>query len=121
MTADLYGLTALTLVRRHELDSAVAVPVVVAVHKRDHPLAGLVLAGKRTARVIRPVLCFSEQQFGLRVVVGHSWFGEGSEHTQFLKSAFERGSTHGVAVVRVQDQRLPMALADPLPDAGSTH
>jgi len=33
VAADLHGLTTVTLVRRHAVDAAVAVPVVVPVHK----------------------------------------------------------------------------------------
>ena len=40
MAANLAGLTAVTLLRRYELDAAVAVLVVVPVHKRRHPLTG---------------------------------------------------------------------------------
>ena len=61
--ADLDGLTAVTLLGRHEVDAAVAVSVVVPVHKRGHPEAGLFLASKWPARVIRPVLCCPEQRF----------------------------------------------------------
>jgi len=50
VTADLHGLSAVTLLRRHELDAAVAVPMVVPVDKRHHPLAGLVFAGKWPSR-----------------------------------------------------------------------
>ena len=46
MTTDLDGLTAVALVGRHEFDAAMAVPVVVPVDKRRHPLAGLLLAAK---------------------------------------------------------------------------
>ncbi len=56
MTADRHGLTALSVLGRYELDPALAVPVVVPAHKRDHPLTGLVLAGERLTRVIRPLL-----------------------------------------------------------------
>jgi hypothetical protein len=41
---DLDGLTAVALHRSHELDLAVAVPVVVPVHKWRHPLTGGLLA-----------------------------------------------------------------------------
>jgi hypothetical protein len=42
VAADFLELAAVTLIRRHELDGAVAVPVVVPVHERRHPLACLV-------------------------------------------------------------------------------
>ena len=53
----------------HELDAAVAVPVVVPVDERDDPLTGLDLAAKRPAGVIGSVLECSEQRFLVRVVV----------------------------------------------------
>ena len=59
-----------------------------------------------------------EQRFRVGVVVAHPWPGEGSEHTQLLHAAFQRGGTHGVAVVGIDDQRLGASLADPLPQAG---
>ncbi len=52
VAADLYGLTAVTLLGRHEFDAAVAVLVVVPVDERCHPLTGLILAGERLTRVI---------------------------------------------------------------------
>ncbi len=46
VTAVLNGLTVVALVRRHEIDHAVAVPVDVPVDKRRHPLAGFLHAGE---------------------------------------------------------------------------
>jgi hypothetical protein len=63
VTADLYGLTAVTLLRRHELDNAMAVPLVLPVHKRRHPESGIDLAGKWPDWVIRSVFDGSEQGF----------------------------------------------------------
>jgi len=48
---------------RDELDAAVAVSVVVPVHKCRHPLAGLVFAREWPALVVGPVLERSEQGF----------------------------------------------------------
>ena len=39
--------------------------------------------------------------------------GKGSEHAQFLQSALQRGCSHGVAVIGIENQWLPTALADP--------
>ena len=61
--ADCVGSLAVTLVGRDELDAAVAVPVVVLVHKSRHPLARLHIAGERPGRVIGPELGFAEQSF----------------------------------------------------------
>ena len=119
--ADLYGLPAVALVGRHELDAAVAVPVVVPVHKRGHPLTGLVLAGEWSPWVVRPVFCRSEQRFGVGVVIGHPWPREGSEHAQLLQPALQRCGTHRVAVIGMQDQWLAPPLADPLSQAGSAY
>ena len=69
VTADLHSLTVVALVRRDELDPAVAVPVVVPVRKRRHPLAGFFHAGEWAAWVIRTVFGCSEQGFRVRVVV----------------------------------------------------
>ena len=55
MPTDLQGLTDVPLLGRHELDPAVAVPVVVPIRKRRHPLAGLTLVRKRWARNVRPL------------------------------------------------------------------
>ena len=59
----------MTLLRRYELDAAVAVLLVVPVDKRRHPLTGLVLAGERLTRVISPILHRPEQGFRVGVVV----------------------------------------------------
>ena len=71
---------------RHELDAAVAVPVVVPIDKRSHPLARIVFAGKWPAGVVRPVLERSEQGFRVGVVVGDPWPGKGSQHAHLLQS-----------------------------------
>lgn len=52
LLADCAGGSAVTLMGRDEFDAAMAVPVVVPVDKRRHPLAGLVLAAERTAGVV---------------------------------------------------------------------
>jgi hypothetical protein len=44
VTTEFNGLTAVPLIRRHEPDGTVAVPLVVPVHKRTVPSAGLFLA-----------------------------------------------------------------------------
>ncbi len=56
MPADLHRLATVQLRRSYEFDPAVAVPVVVPVHKRCHPLAGLLLACEWPTRVDGPVL-----------------------------------------------------------------
>ena len=52
LLANCRGGTAMTLVRRDEFDAAVAVLVVVPIHKRRHPLARLLFAGKWPAWVV---------------------------------------------------------------------
>ena len=69
----------------HELDRAVVMPVVVPVHKCTRPFAGLALAGKGPARVIRLVFDRTEQGFRERVVVGVPRPGEGFEHPNLLE------------------------------------
>ena len=56
MVADLNRITVVTLNRRHELDPAVAVLVVVPIDERGHPLTSLLFGGKWLAGVIRPIL-----------------------------------------------------------------
>jgi len=53
--ADFQGLAAVALVGLHELDAAVAMPVVVAIHKRGHPKVGELRAGKGPTRIVRSV------------------------------------------------------------------
>ena len=67
--ADLHGLAAVALVGRHELDAAVAVPVVVPIHKRGPPKACVLRAGKGPTRVVRSVFRCPEQGLGVGVVV----------------------------------------------------
>ena len=95
--------TAMTLMGRHEFDGAVPVSVVVPVHKRRHPLRGLVLAGKGPAGVVRSVFKRSEQGFRVRVVVRDPRSGKGSEHPHLLRPQFQRGPTHGIAVVGMEN------------------
>ncbi len=90
--ADLYGLTAVTLLGRHEFDAVVAILVILPVDERCHPLTGLVLGGERLTRVIRSILHRPEQGFRVWVVVGHPWSGERPVHAQFLQPAFQCGS-----------------------------
>ena len=118
--ADLHGLAIVTLLGRHEFDPAVAVPVVVPVDELDDPLTGLVFRGKWLAGVIRPILHRPEQRFRVRVVIADARPGERPEHAQFFQAALQRGRTHGVAVIGVQDQRLLSALTDPLSQASPT-
>ena len=53
--ADLRSLAIVTLLRRHEFDPAVPVPMVVPVDKCSNPLTGLLFGGKGLAGVIRPI------------------------------------------------------------------
>jgi len=59
------GGSAVALVERHKFDAAVAVLVVVPINERHHPFAGLLLAGKGPAGVIRPV--FDRTEHGFRI------------------------------------------------------
>ena len=87
------GGSTVALVWCHEFDAAVVVPVIVPIHKCTHPFAGLVLAGKGPAGVIRPVFDRTEQGFRVRVVVGDPGAREGSEHPHLLQPRFQRGPT----------------------------
>ena len=121
MTADLRSISVVALVRSYKLDSAVAVLVVVPVHKRRHPITCALLAAERPAGVIGPIFRRAEQRFRIAIVVGYPWLGEGSEHARFLQPALQGGRPHCVAVVGVQHQRLSAPLADPLTQAGPAH
>ena len=70
LLANVLGGSALALLGCHKFDAAVAVLVVVPINKRHHPFAGLLLAGKGPAGVIRMVFDRTEQRFRVRVVVG---------------------------------------------------
>jgi hypothetical protein len=64
------------LVGRRDFDTAVAVLLVDADQKRGHPLASLVLARVRLARVIRLILNRPEKAFRVGVAVGGPWPGD---------------------------------------------
>ena len=61
--ADLRSLTIVTLLRCHELDPAVPVPMVVPVDERSDPFTGLPFGDKGLAGVIRPILHHPGQRF----------------------------------------------------------
>ncbi len=63
LLANCGGGTGGTLVRRDELYTAVAVPVVVPVDKHRHLLACLVFAGKGPPGGVSPVFDRTEQEF----------------------------------------------------------
>jgi len=54
LATDGYCHTAMPLLRRNELDAAMAVLVVVPIHKCGNPLAGLLFVAEWPAGVIRP-------------------------------------------------------------------
>jgi hypothetical protein len=56
VSADPYGLATVTLVRRDELDTAVAVQLVVPFDKYSNPLTGLVIGDKWLAGGCRALL-----------------------------------------------------------------
>ncbi len=74
VAADLHGLTAVTLLGRTELETAVAVLVVVPVDKRHQPLTGLDLAAERHTRVIMSVH-HRHEEFGVGIVIRVPWPG----------------------------------------------
>ena len=94
VVADLNRITVVTLNRRHELDPAVAVLVVVPIDELGDPLAGLVFGGKWLAGVIRPVFHCPEQGFRVRVVIGDPWPRERPEHAQWPRP-FARCKSRG--------------------------
>ena len=60
MAADLYRLSAMSLLRCHKFDAAMAVLVVIPIHERRNPLAGFFFASEWPVRVIRPVFNSAE-------------------------------------------------------------
>jgi hypothetical protein len=60
--ADFHSLAVVALMGCHKFDAAVAMPVVVPIHKIYNPQAGLLLAGERLARIIRSVFNSAEQR-----------------------------------------------------------
>ena len=116
--ADGDSLTAVALVRRHELDAAMAVFMVIPLHKGRHPQAGLLFGSEWAVGVVRPVFDRAEQGFRVRVVIADPWPGKGSQHSQLLKAGFQGGGSHGITVVGMEDQGPLAAFADPLPQAG---
>ena len=69
--ADFNGLGAMAMLRRHKLDSAVAVLVVVPISKRCDPLGSMDFACEWFARVIGPICRRAEKRFGVGVVIRH--------------------------------------------------
>jgi len=63
------GFSAVALIGRHEPDAAVAVLVVVPVHERQYPGAGLLHAAEWASGVVRPILDRAEQRLRVGVVV----------------------------------------------------
>ena len=61
--AYLRSLTIVTLLRHHEFDPAVPVPMVVPVDERSAPFTGLPFGEKGFAGVIRPIFQCPEQRF----------------------------------------------------------
>ena len=127
VSADLNGFAAVALRWRHEPDAAVAMLVVVPIHERAYPQAGLCHAlewppGGSPAGINRSAglrLQGVEKRLRVGVVVADPWSGERSEHTQLLKSGFQGRRPHGVAIVGMEDQRLAAALPDPLPQTSA--
>jgi hypothetical protein len=121
VAADRNGFPAETLRWRHEPDAAVAVLVVVPLHERHHPAAGLVLVAAWPSWVIRPVFDRSEQRLREGLFVADPRSGEGSEHPELLQAALQPGGSHGIAVVGMEDQGLRAPPVDPLTQAGLAH
>lgn len=114
---------------RHGFDTTVVVPMVVPANELHDPLARLVLAGEGATRIMMSILHRSEQGYGGGVVVRHPWPGKGSEHTQLLQPAFQRGrrqhfekpAARTVPDVGMENQGVSTGSADPLSQAGSAH
>ena len=59
---DIHSLAVVTLIGSHKLDTAVAMLVVIPVHKIFNPRAALLFAGEWLARIIKPVFNGAEQR-----------------------------------------------------------
>ena len=57
-----HSLAIVTLIGCHKFDAAVAMPVVVPIHKIYNPQAGLLLDGEWLTRIVRPVFNGAEQR-----------------------------------------------------------
>ena len=111
VAADLQNITVVALVRRHELYAAVAMPMVVPINKRHHPLASGLPACKWMTWLVRPVFRSPEQRLGVGIFIGDPQQRKGSEHAQLFQPAFEHGCTYGVSVIGMENQWLLPALA----------
>jgi len=60
LATDGYCRTAMPLLRCNEFDAAMAVLVVIPIHKRRNPLAGFFFAAEWPVGVIRPVFNSAE-------------------------------------------------------------
>jgi hypothetical protein len=59
----------MSLLRSNELDAAMAVLMVIPIHKSGNPLAGFFFAAGRPIGVIRPVYNGTKQRFQVGIVV----------------------------------------------------
>jgi hypothetical protein len=105
------GGSTVTLVGRYEFDAIVTVPAAVPVVKYYHPLAGLVIASESLTRAVGPVLDRSKHAFRVGDVIGVPWPGSQSQHTHPLHPVYQRGCSHGVVVIGIEDQLCLVALA----------
>ena len=115
------GRCAVSLNGCHEFDPAVPVPVVLPVDERGNQVTGLLFGGKGLARVVRPVFHGPEQPFGVGGVVADTWPLEQPQDPQLLQTAFQRGGTHGVAVVGIEHQGVLSAFTDSLFQGSPSH
>jgi hypothetical protein len=67
--------------------------------------------------IVRSALGCAEQRLYVGVVVANQRSGERPPYAQLLEPGCKGGLCHGVAIVRVEDQRLARAFADLLPQA----
>ena len=79
-----YRRTPVPLLRRNELDAAMAVLVVIPLNKGCHPMAGLLFVAEWPAGIILPVLNRAKKEFRVGVVVRYTRTRDGSEYSQFL-------------------------------------
>ncbi len=98
MRQDVICLPAMSLRRRHKLQPAVLVILVVPAYKFVHPGLCLLHAAERFARVVRPVFAGPEERFCVRIIVAHPRPAERRRHTQILQRRQHGGTLHRAAV-----------------------
>lgn len=100
----------MALLRRNEVELAVAVLGVVPAHKLLHPYTGLIQRGEAGRGPLRAVLQYPEQGLDKGIVIADPRTAVGWQHAQFLQLDLHSLGLHRCAIVRGQHQGLVQAL-----------